>query len=200
MFVFCRLLSRELYKSIQKEFNPQPAELEWLIKTQNKEYYELYDNINKFVSLVEQTLILRENGQLVPDSSDEVSEFTKLISKIYRYFSELVERYIVFIFLQLLHHLTDVLYFGSLNPCEMCGTEELIFANSTYVCSHITAWSKCGNDVKEPQRRSTIVHPYLMEKYSFLRTNQPVRVRALHSFRLTDENGTDLVFAYVSVF
>lgn len=101
--------------------------------------------------------------------------------------------------MQLLHHLTDVIYFGALGPCKSCGTGELIFVNSTYVCAHVSAWSKCSNDVKEPQRRSAFIGSYLMAKYPFLKTNQPVRTRALHSFRLTDENGLDLVHAYVLV-
>lgn len=98
--------------------------------------------------------------------------------------------------MQMLHHLTDVIYFGALGPCDVCGTGELVFVNSTYVCSHmVSAWSKCSNDVKEPQRRSTIIANHLLARYPFLKTNQPVRTRALHSFRLTDENGVDLVHA-----
>lgn len=96
---------------------------------------------------------------------------------------------------KLLHHLTDVIYFGALNPCESCVTGELIFVNSTYVCSHISAWSKCSNDVKEPQRRCTHISDHILAKYPFLKTDQPVRTRALHSFRLTDENGHDMVYA-----
>lgn len=96
-----------------------------------------------------------------------------------------------------MHHLTDVIYFGALDPCHSCGTGELIFVNSTYVCSHVSVWSKCSNEVKEPQRRSTIIANHLLAKYPFLKTGQPVRTRLLHSFRLTDENGLDLVYEYV---
>lgn len=98
---------------------------------------------------------------------------------------------------QILHHLTDVIYFGALNQCDSCGTGELIFANSTYVCSHISNWSKCSNDVKMPQRRPIYISNDFLHKYPFLMpySHSVLRTRALHSFRLTDENGQDLVYA-----
>lgn len=96
---------------------------------------------------------------------------------------------------QLLHHLTDVLYFGALDPCDKCKTGELQFGNSGYVCTKVSNWSVCGNVVKEPKRRSIHLTEDLLAKYPFLPSHRPIRVRALHSFRLTDDNGLDLVYA-----
>lgn len=71
----------------------------------------------------------------------------------------------------------------------------MIFVNSKYVCFHVSAWSKCGNKVKVPHRKCTLIANHLLAKYPFLKTRQPVRTRVLHSLRLTDENGHDLVYA-----
>lgn len=94
-----------------------------------------------------------------------------------------------------MNRLTDLIMFGVPQPCSECGTLSLVFANTTYLCTHLTVWSKCSNDVKEPQREVAVIPRKLLKKYPFLKENQPVRTRALHSLRLTDENGEDLVYA-----
>lgn len=77
MLVFCRLMNRELHKPVQTKNRPQQTQLERTIETQNKEYYELFDNIKKFVPIQEQTLILRENWQFIPDSSIDVNKLKR---------------------------------------------------------------------------------------------------------------------------
>ncbi|XP_031626910.1 poly [ADP-ribose] polymerase-like [Contarinia nasturtii] len=159
------LISRELHKPIEKRTNPKHIDHDKLIEIQNKEYYELYDNLANYVSVDDRYTILRANFQLTPQSS-----------------------------VDLLYHLTDIIMFGALSPCNKCNTGELIFANSDYKCMQISNWSNCGNNVKEPLRRPTIISSNLLAKYPFLKTNQPIRTRVLHSFRLVDENGQDLVY------
>lgn len=73
----------------------------------------------------------------------------------------------------------------------------MYFNNTVYSCSTSNSWGKCDNDVKEPKRLSAYVLYAQTKKYPFLNANYRVRTRAMHSFRIVDENGTDLVNVYV---
>lgn len=90
--------------------------------------------------------------------------------------------------------MTDIIYFGTLGLCEKCGIGQLIFNNSKYICTHVTGWDKCDNEVREPQRLLVTIPPNLLTKYPFLKTDSTVRTRALHCFRTIDESGNDLVY------
>lgn len=95
---------------------------------------------------------------------------------------------------QILHHLTDTIYFGALELCQRCSLGQLIFNNTTYICTQTDGWDKCDYEVKEPERVSTTIPERLQMKYPFLKSNGPVRKRAVHSFRTVDEHGNDLVY------
>ncbi|XP_055300035.1 poly [ADP-ribose] polymerase-like [Sitodiplosis mosellana] len=161
------LISRGLNQlTAESRTNPNKEGLEKLIEEQNKEYYELYDKLSSVITDHDGRSIFRVNGQMIPKSRVEC-----------------------------LHHLTDIILYGALQACSECGIRSLVFADTTYLCSHVRTWSKCSNEVKEPQREITVIPGPLLKKYPFLKLNRPVRTRALHSFRLTDENGQDLVYA-----
>lgn len=71
------MISRELYKpmdSRKSEVNGNQAEHAKLIEKQNKEYYELFDNLSQ-LSEGEQDMILLANFQLLPASRLDVSAF-----------------------------------------------------------------------------------------------------------------------------
>lgn len=85
-------------------------------------------------------------------------------------------------FEQTLHHLTDVIYFGALYPCEKCGKGSMVFSNSHYICTRETAWGRCDNVVREPSRMGmTMSFELLMNP--FLKPKETVKTRALHAFR-----------------
>lgn len=144
----------------------QLSSVDQLLKDQTSEYFVLFDQIANNLDSSDQKHILIENNQFVPQNKTER-----------------------------LHHVTYILLFGSLQPCSECGTRSLVCVNNTYLCSHLTAWSKCSNIEKEPRRNVTIIPPTLLGKYPFLTANRPIRTRALHSFRSSDEYGQDLILA-----
>lgn len=95
---------------------------------------------------------------------------------------------------QILHHLTDTIYFGAVGLCDSCGLGQLIFNNTTYICTQTAAWDKCDYEQKEPQRLPTTIPERLQAKYPFLKSDEPVRTRVVHSIRMVDEHGNDLVY------
>lgn len=80
-----------------------------------------------------------------------------------------------------------------MDNCAKCYKGRMFFNNTTYSCSGASYWGKCDNDLKEPKRRSVYVPYQMTKKYPFLPIILSVRTRALHSFRIEDENGIDLV-------
>lgn len=90
--------------------------------------------------------------------------------------------------------MTDAIYFGALGLCERCGLGQLIFNNTTYICTQTAGWDKCDYEIKEPQRLPVVIPERLQAKYPFLKSDAPVRTRSLHSFRTVDEYGNDLVY------
>lgn len=63
--------------------NPNHVDLEELIETQNKEYYELFDKLAENVSDEDQIKILKANKQMMPIDKIEVSVFLIKITNIY---------------------------------------------------------------------------------------------------------------------
>lgn len=90
--------------------------------------------------------------------------------------------------------MTDIIYFGALGLCERCGLGQLIFNNTTYICTQTGGWDKCDYEVKEPQRLPVTIPEQLQTKYPILKVDESVRKRVLHSFRTVDEQGNDLVY------
>lgn len=93
--------------------------------------------------------------------------------------------------------MTDVIYFGALQTCKSCKKGRPIFSNWTYKCMNRTGWTTCGNEEKEPTRTRAKISPEMMTKYEYLKEQLGIRTRALHSFQFVDEQGNDLVYAYV---
>lgn len=93
-----------------------------------------------------------------------------------------------------MHHLTDIIYFGALKSCKQCDHERMIFSNSTYVCAYVNDWATCGWNTKEPERYEAKIPESFTLMYPYLRIEPSVRNRAYHMFRLTDEDGTDLIY------
>lgn len=92
-----------------------------------------------------------------------------------------------------MNHLTDILYFGAMKPCLICGNGQFLFKNSIYCCTgNISEWSKCTNTVKTPRR----VPVQIPEKYQvFLRGKFNVRNRILNDVpKINDED-----FVYVKI-
>lgn len=58
-----RLIRREFNEPTENRSNPNQEDLEKLIEVQNKEYYELYDNLAKYVSVADRCNILGANLQ-----------------------------------------------------------------------------------------------------------------------------------------
>lgn len=70
-----RLISREFNKPTENRSNPNQVDLEKLIEVQNKEYYELYDNLANYVSVADRCSILGANFQPIFSNPTEVSIF-----------------------------------------------------------------------------------------------------------------------------
>lgn len=82
--------------------------------------------------------------------------------------------------LQVLDHVTDVIVFGALEPCDKCKGGTLIFANSAYVCTgNISEWAKCDNIQKEPKRRAVKIPSAIKETHPFLAKKFKVQTRAV---------------------
>lgn len=94
-----------------------------------------------------------------------------------------------------MNHLTDVLYFGAMKPCAMCGDGQFVFKNAIYTCSgNISEWSKCVNTAKIPHR----VPAQLPEKYRMsLRGNFKVRTRILNDVPQIDDD--DYAYVYEKI-
>ncbi|XP_031628011.1 poly [ADP-ribose] polymerase-like isoform X2 [Contarinia nasturtii] len=150
------------------DVDPNLAELEKRIETQNREYFELYDKLAK-IPKKEQIDILNYNNETIPKTKNEI-----------------------------LHALTEIIYYGKLSTCEKC-YGRLIFNNTTYSCTKILEWGKCSNNINEPKRFQAYVRYEICRKYPFLDSYivlfiaKNVRTRALHPFRFENENEIDLV-------
>ncbi|KAJ6649063.1 Poly [ADP-ribose] polymerase [Pseudolycoriella hygida] len=141
-------------------------QLQLEIKSQSQRYYELYEQLEN-VTEDDRFAILYDNNQFIPKTKN-----------------------------QILHHLTDVLFFGRLDRCSKCESGQLIFDNSTYICTKEKAWDRCDYETKEPYRRPMSISERFIVKYPFLilYNNAAVNNRVLHCFRTVDENGNDLVY------
>ncbi|XP_031638340.1 poly [ADP-ribose] polymerase-like [Contarinia nasturtii] len=149
------------------ETDVEMEEVEKIIEKQNMEYYKLYDKLARNVSKKYQIEFLKENNQMVPKTDSDI-----------------------------LHQLTDVIMFGALKPCKICEHERMIFGNSAYVCAYTNDWGKCGWETREPERYPVKIHKKFTNKYPSLKIKPSVRQRVYNVFRLTDENGTDLIYAH----
>lgn len=65
--------------------------------------------------------------------------------------------------MQLLDHITDMIYFGAIKPCEVteCNCGKFIFdGNTSYRCTGmLSVFGDCNKRVKEPERRPVEIPP-----------------------------------------
>lgn len=97
----------------------------------------------------------------------------------------------------MLHHLTDVIYFGAMSKCKSCKKGELIFCNWAYKCTNKSGWTSCGKESNEPVRTCAKFPTEITGKYPFLEEQCGVRARVLHFFKFVDDQGNDSVYACV---
>lgn len=74
-------------------------------------------------------------------------------------------------------HTTDVIYYGSLMPCDKCDKGKFKLANWNYACDG----NNCQNTVKEPKRMATIIHQKYKDQYPCLAVLYKVKVRLLET-------------------
>lgn len=80
----------------------------------------------------------------------------------------------------MLHHLTDVICYGAINPCTQCHNGRFVFQNSGYAChGDISEWVQCDNFVREPERRPTVIPEHIQGLYTCLAECLPVRMRLI---------------------
>lgn len=81
---------------------------------------------------------------------------------------------------QTLDHVTDVIVFGALAPCEKCKNGNFVLGNSAYLCTgDLTEWAKCDNVAKEPKRVAVKIPKSIQKDYSFLNKKFKAQTRAL---------------------
>lgn len=69
----------------------------------------------------------------------------------------------------MLDRLSDIMTFGALEPCDVCGKGQLVFNKVGYICQgDLTEWTKCQHITKEPKRKPFKV-PNELKEYSFLK-------------------------------
>lgn len=61
-------------RPVENTNNDDSTKLDEQIRSQNKEYFEIYDYIVNNVSKEDQITILNANGQVIPDTAAQVNE------------------------------------------------------------------------------------------------------------------------------
>lgn len=80
----------------------------------------------------------------------------------------------------MLDHLTDVITYGALGPCDRCKNGKFIFGNSAYLCTgDLSEWAKCDNIVKEPKRVAIKIPKAIKDAHPFLNKRFKVQTRAV---------------------
>ncbi|XP_031627877.1 poly [ADP-ribose] polymerase-like [Contarinia nasturtii] len=129
--------------------------LDALIHTQNEEFHQLLEKIKKSnLDDFWQKEILKENDQCIPRRKVEI-----------------------------LYHVTDVIYFGAIEPCKEtnCNNGRFIFdGNSKYRCrGYISGFGRCTNTVDKPERRPVQISALIRDECAFLNVEFKVQHRAV---------------------
>lgn len=191
------MIKRETQKSTEPiESDIELAALEKQIEEQNKKYYEVFDQLAEHISHEIRIKILDANCQYLPTDEIEVIRIFHSCRILKNRQAVICNRSFCFGFIQSLHHLTDVICFGALAYCKKCESGHMLFTNWCYECVNTTPWAKCDYKTQTPERIAVQIRS---NKYPFLSTllrpkEAPTANRALHRFRLIDDNGNDLVY------
>ncbi|XP_076264902.1 poly-(ADP-ribose) polymerase [Rhynchophorus ferrugineus] len=133
-------IKQECVPEVKKIKKEEPDDLEKEYREQNK---IMYNNRDKLKELKKPQLIelLEHNNQAVPEG---------------------VER--------ILDSLSDIMTFGSLEPCSECKDGQLTFTKGGYICKgNVNEWVKCQTITKDPKRTKFKIPKHLTEEFSFLK-------------------------------
>ncbi|KAK2177762.1 hypothetical protein NP493_581g01048 [Ridgeia piscesae] len=99
------------------------------LKTQNQLMWKLRDSLSKEVSNEDKKTLLSDNNQVIPSGESRV-----------------------------LDALTDVMFFGALQPCSECGGQLVYSSGRGYRCTgDATEWTKCQAVVEKPPRKPFVI-------------------------------------------
>ncbi|XP_031634599.1 poly [ADP-ribose] polymerase-like [Contarinia nasturtii] len=132
------------------------------IKKQNNDYFQLRDILKANTNCDIRKAILQANDQFIPENDTEM-----------------------------LDHVTDIICFGAIEPCNKCKNGKFIFMNSSYRCcgGHISEWTLCYNKVKEPARTAVKIPTEYLTSLPFLNQKFKVRARIIKDIEdITDED------------
>ncbi|XP_076760551.1 poly-(ADP-ribose) polymerase [Xylocopa sonorina] len=126
-------------KKIKDE--PEDAQEEKEIKTQNEELFKIRDMLSS-VKKPDLISMLQENEQHVPEGV-----------------SHIIDR------------LSDAIYFGTLKPCLKCNGQLVYQSGLGYKCTgNLTEWTKCENVIQDPKRKKFVIPLDLKGSYPELRS------------------------------
>lgn len=140
---------------------PEDAEEAKLMKKQNEELYAIKDQIS---GLKKEVMIelLEENHQGVPSGTSNI-----------------------------LSLLSDVLYFGALQPCPKCKGQLIYHSGSGYKCTgNVTEWTKCDYVTQDPKRKKCIIPNDMKEDFPIKSYKSKVKKRV---FKITAPSSSSFV-------
>lgn len=124
---------------LEKKEDEEAQKENSLFKAQNEQFFKYKTQLEAKLSKKEMATVLEHNQLKVPEGKERI-----------------------------LNLLSDILTFGSLQPCPECGGQ-FRFDNKGYICTgDTTEWSKCVNRAKEPKRVPTKIPLDISEDHKFL--------------------------------
>ncbi|KAG5315729.1 PARP polymerase, partial [Acromyrmex insinuator] len=139
---------------------PEDAEETKLIKKQNDELYAIKDKISH-LGKKEMIELLEENDQRIPSGTSNIISL-----------------------------LTDILYFGALQPCPKCNGQLVYNSGLGYKCTgNATEWSKCEYVTQDPKRKLCKI-PIDMETFPIKSYKSKIRKRI---FKITMPSSSSAV-------
>ncbi|KYN13833.1 PREDICTED: poly [ADP-ribose] polymerase [Trachymyrmex cornetzi] len=139
---------------------PEDAEEAKLIKKQNDELYAIKDKISR-LGKKEMIELLEENDQGIPSGTSNIISL-----------------------------LTDMLYFGALQPCPKCNGQFIYNSGLGYKCTgNATEWSKCEYVTQDPKRKLCEI-PIDMEAFPIKSYKSKIRKRI---FKITMPSSSGII-------
>ncbi|XP_032677618.1 poly [ADP-ribose] polymerase [Odontomachus brunneus] len=127
---------------------PEDTEKEELRKKQNDELYAVQDQIS-ILDKKELIAILEKNHQQVPSGTSNI-----------------------------LNLVSDILYFGALDPCPQCKGQLLYNSGLGYKCTgNVTEWTKCEYVTQEPKRKKCEIPSDLKKNFPIKSYKSKVKKR-----------------------
>ncbi|KAL3275884.1 hypothetical protein HHI36_020621 [Cryptolaemus montrouzieri] len=126
---------------VKKPKIEEPTEEDKLFKEHLTIMYKYRDQLKKKLTKSEMSELLEYNNQTVPPGEDRI-----------------------------LDRLSDIMTFGTLEPCQICNGGQYVYSKLGYVChGDLTEWSKCNNVTKTPQRSAFKIPKEFANEHSFLK-------------------------------